>query len=196
MCTSFIYLQGWWLNHFPGQPVPMIHNPGSEGIFPDTQSKPVLVQLEAVCPCLIACYLGEETNTRLTTTSFQVVVESNEASPQSTFLQTEQPQFPQLLLTGHRTCSPDPWSASLPSSGHAPAPKHPSCSDGPKTAHSTRGAASPVPSTGARSPARSCWPHHSWYNSYTSEDYCALFSCSQGMFARKMMTFVRHIYFG
>ncbi|KAK1202130.1 FUT8 fucosyltransferase, partial [Pygoscelis papua] len=43
-------------------------------------------------------YLGEETNTHLATTPFQVVVESNEVSPQPPLLQTKQPQFPQPLL--------------------------------------------------------------------------------------------------
>ena len=46
--TSFKYLQGWWLNHFPGQPVPMLDNPFREDIFPDIRSKPPLVQLEDV----------------------------------------------------------------------------------------------------------------------------------------------------
>ena len=34
------------------------------------------MQLEAICSRPIASYLGEETNACLTTTSFQVVVES------------------------------------------------------------------------------------------------------------------------
>jgi len=42
--------------------------------------------------------MGEETNIRLTTTSFQASVKSNMVSPQPRLLQTEQPQFPQLLL--------------------------------------------------------------------------------------------------
>ena len=56
------------------------------------------MQLEAIASCPIASYLGEETNTHLTTTSFQVVVESNKVSPQPPLLQTKQPQLPQLLL--------------------------------------------------------------------------------------------------
>ena len=47
---------------------------------------------------LFASYLGEETNTCLATTSFQVVVESGKVSPQPPFPQTKQPQFPQSLL--------------------------------------------------------------------------------------------------
>ncbi|KAK4820460.1 hypothetical protein QYF61_027037 [Mycteria americana] len=45
-----------------------------------------------------AGYLGEETNTHLSTASFQVVVESNKVSPEPPFLQAKQPQFPQPLL--------------------------------------------------------------------------------------------------
>ncbi|KAK4818842.1 LOW QUALITY PROTEIN: hypothetical protein QYF61_020061 [Mycteria americana] len=96
--TTFKYLQGWRLNHFPGQPVPMLDNPFSEVKFPNTQSKPPLAQLEAISSCPITCYLGEETDPHLSTTSFQVVVESNKVSPQPPFLQAKQPQFLQLLL--------------------------------------------------------------------------------------------------
>jgi len=67
--------------------------------FPNIQPKPPLLQLEATASCPITCYLGEETNTCLTTTSFQVVVESNKVSPQPPLLQTKQPQVPQPLLT-------------------------------------------------------------------------------------------------
>ncbi|KAK4818296.1 hypothetical protein QYF61_010438 [Mycteria americana] len=109
---SFKYLQGWQLNHFPGQPVPMLDNLFGEDIFPNTQSKPPLAQLEAISSCPITCYLGEETNPHLSTTSFQVVVESDKVSPQPPFLQAKQPQFPQpllirlLLQTLHQLCCP------------------------------------------------------------------------------------------
>ncbi|KAK4832004.1 hypothetical protein QYF61_020442 [Mycteria americana] len=75
-------LLGWGLNHFPGQPVPMLDNPFGEEIFPNIQSKPLLAQLEAISSCPITCYLGEETDPHLTTTSFQA----------------KQPQLPQPLL--------------------------------------------------------------------------------------------------
>jgi len=39
--------------------------------FPNIQSKPTLMQLEVIASCPITSYLGEETNTCLTTTSFQ-----------------------------------------------------------------------------------------------------------------------------
>ncbi|KAK4821856.1 LOW QUALITY PROTEIN: hypothetical protein QYF61_004333 [Mycteria americana] len=60
--TAFKYLQGWGLNPFPGQPVPTLDNPFSEGKFPNIQSKPPLAQLEAIASRPIACYLGEETD--------------------------------------------------------------------------------------------------------------------------------------
>ncbi|KAK4823556.1 LOW QUALITY PROTEIN: hypothetical protein QYF61_003300 [Mycteria americana] len=96
--TSFKYLQGWRLNHFPGQPLPMLDNPFSEVKFPNIQSKPPLAQLEAISSCPITCYLGEETDPHLSTTSFQGVVESDKVSPQPPFLQAKQPQLPQPLL--------------------------------------------------------------------------------------------------
>ncbi|KAK4829728.1 hypothetical protein QYF61_006189 [Mycteria americana] len=61
-------------------------------------SKPPLAQLEAISSCPITCYLGEETDPHLSTTSFQVVVESDEVSPQPPFLQAKQSQLPQPLL--------------------------------------------------------------------------------------------------
>ncbi|KAK4823572.1 hypothetical protein QYF61_003576 [Mycteria americana] len=88
----------WRLNHFPGQPVPMLDHPFSEVKFPNIQSKPPLAQLEAISSRPITCYLGEETNPHLSTTSFQVVVESDKVSPQPPFLQAKQSQLPQPLL--------------------------------------------------------------------------------------------------
>ncbi|KAK4817095.1 hypothetical protein QYF61_027926 [Mycteria americana] len=77
--TSFKYLQGWRLNHFPGQPVPMLDNPFSHFL----SSYHLL--------------LGRRDRPHLSTASFQAVVESDEVSPQPPFLQAEQPQVPQPL---------------------------------------------------------------------------------------------------
>jgi len=51
--------QGWWLHHFPGQPVPVLYNPFREDIFPNIKSTPPLVQVEAVSSQPITCYLGK-----------------------------------------------------------------------------------------------------------------------------------------
>ncbi|KAK4817959.1 hypothetical protein QYF61_003479 [Mycteria americana] len=91
-------LQGWRLNHFPGQLVPMLDNPFSEEKFPNIQSKPPLAQLEAISSRPITCYLGEETDPHFSTASFQVVVESDKVSPQPPLLQAKQSQLPQPLL--------------------------------------------------------------------------------------------------
>jgi len=56
------------------------------------------MQLEAIASRPITSYLGEETNTHLTTPSFQVTVESCKVSAQPALLQTEQPQLPQRPL--------------------------------------------------------------------------------------------------
>ena len=71
----------------------MLDNPFGEEIFTNIQSKPPLVQLEAVSSHPIASYLIEETDPHLATPSFQVVVESDKVSPQPPLLQAEQPQF-------------------------------------------------------------------------------------------------------
>ena len=77
------------------------------------------MQLEAISPCPIACYLGEEIDTHLTTTSFQVVVESDKVSSQPPLLETKQFQFPQPLLirlvpyTLHELCCPKTAGPSL-----------------------------------------------------------------------------------
>jgi len=69
-----------------------------EEIFPNIQSKPPLTQLETVPFCPVACYLGEETDTHIITSSFQIVVENKKVSPQPPFLLAKQPLFPQPLL--------------------------------------------------------------------------------------------------
>jgi len=91
-------LQGWGLHHFPGQPVAMPDHSFGIEIFSSILSKPPLAQLKAISSHPITSYLGKETNTHLTTTSLQLVVESDKVSPQPPLLQTEQPQLPQLLL--------------------------------------------------------------------------------------------------
>ncbi|KAK4832619.1 hypothetical protein QYF61_024600 [Mycteria americana] len=55
------------------QPVPVLDKPFGEEIFPNIQPKPPLDQLEAVSSFSITCYVGEETDTHLSTTSFQTV---------------------------------------------------------------------------------------------------------------------------
>jgi len=92
------YLQGWLLNHFTGQP--MLDNPFGAGIFCNVQSKPPLVQVEAISSHPTACYLGGEANIHHATTSFQVAVENKMISLPPPFLQAKQPQFPQPILTG------------------------------------------------------------------------------------------------
>jgi len=71
------------------------------------------MQLEAIASRPVAGSLGEETNPRLTTTSLQVVAESEKVSPQPPLLQANQPQLPQLLLTG-LVLQPPPHLAASP----------------------------------------------------------------------------------
>jgi len=54
------------------------------------------MQLETIPSSLIASYV-EEVDSHLTTTSLQVVVESNKVSSEPPLMQTKQSQIPQLL---------------------------------------------------------------------------------------------------
>ena len=63
----------------------MPEHPFAEEIVLNIQPKPPLVQLEAVSSCPVTCYLGEDTDPQLTTTSFQVAVESDKVPPGASF---------------------------------------------------------------------------------------------------------------
>ena len=91
------HLQGQWLQHLPGQPIP-VPDHSFRVVFPNIQPQSPMVQLEAILSSPIAGYMGEEANPQLTTTSLQVVVESNKVSPEPPLLQTKQSQLLQLLL--------------------------------------------------------------------------------------------------
>ena len=84
----------------PGSLVAMFGNPFGEEVFSNTQYKPLLAQLKAVSSLPITCYLAEETNIILVTTSLQAIVESDVVPPDTPFLHFQHHPFPQLLLTG------------------------------------------------------------------------------------------------
>ena len=65
------------------------------------------MQLEAIASCPATGYLGEVTNTHLTTPSCQGAVESEKVPPQPPLLQTKQSS-----VAPHRTCSLEPSPAS------------------------------------------------------------------------------------
>lgn len=109
--TSSKSLQGWWPNHFPGQPVPVLDKPFGEEVFPNTQPKPPVVQLQAISSCPIACDLGQETDTQLTPSSFQAAVEVDKFPPEPPLLQIKTP-VPSAIL--HKTCAPGPCQLCCP----------------------------------------------------------------------------------
>ena len=84
----------------PGSLVALFDNSFGAGIFSNTQYKPLLAQLKAVSSLPITCYLAEETNIILVTTSLQAIVESDVVPPDTPFLHFQHHPFPQLLLTG------------------------------------------------------------------------------------------------
>ena len=46
--TLVEHLQGQWLHHLSGQPIPVPDHPFREAVFPNIQPEPSLVQLEAI----------------------------------------------------------------------------------------------------------------------------------------------------
>jgi len=91
------HLQGQWLHHLPGQPIPVHHHSFREEILPNIPPEPPLLHLEAITSSCITGYVEEEADSHLATFSFQGVTESSKVSPEPPLLQTEQSQFPQLL---------------------------------------------------------------------------------------------------
>lgn len=83
---SLKYSQCWRLHYFCEQPITI------KKIIQNVQSVPPIVQFKAVALSLVLSFV---TDSLLTATSFQVVVESNDVSPRLPLLQTKQPQFPQ-----------------------------------------------------------------------------------------------------
>ena len=65
--------------------------------FPNIQPEPLLVQLKAITFHPVTSYPGEDADPHLASTSFQIAVERDKASPKP-LLQTKQYQFHLVLL--------------------------------------------------------------------------------------------------
>lgn len=72
----------------------MFANPTCKEIFCNLQPRPALVQLEPISSHSVTLLLDSHP----TTASIQVLVEDDMVSPPAPFLQTKQPQLPQLFL--------------------------------------------------------------------------------------------------
>ena len=107
------HLQGQWLQ-LSGQSVPMYHYSIWEEMFPNIQTEPSLAQLEATASSY-CFYLEGEADSHLTTTSFQILVESTKISPES----PPQCITPVPSAALHKTCAPCPSPAS-PSPWYSP----------------------------------------------------------------------------
>ena len=98
MHNSFKYLQGWGLHHFPGSPVQCSITLSVNKFFLISNVNLPWRNLRPF-PLVLSLVTREKRPTpHFTTTSFQVAVASDKVSPQPPLLQTEQPQFSQLLL--------------------------------------------------------------------------------------------------
>lgn len=82
----FEHSQGGWLDHFPGQPVPILDTTSCEEISLNIQSKPLWCNLRPFVVVLSPTSRGY---------SFPFL------SPKPPFLQTEHPHLSQPLLTHH-----------------------------------------------------------------------------------------------
>ena len=111
------HLQGWWLHHLQGQPIPVPDHSFRKIVFPNVQPKSPLAQLEAIPSGPLNSYAREEADPQLTTTSLQLVTESNNVSPEGGLPDWT---IPAPSATPLNPCAPDPSSALLPFSGHAP----------------------------------------------------------------------------
>ena len=80
------HLQGRRLHHLLGQPIPAPDHSLGEELFPNSQPKYPLAQLEAIPSSSVDNYI-EEANPHLTTTSLQVVVNSGKVSSEPPCLQ-------------------------------------------------------------------------------------------------------------
>jgi len=70
----------------PGQPIPVPDYPFREVVFPNVQPESSVAQLEALPSSPITSHPREEADPQLTTTSLQVVIESNKASSEPPLL--------------------------------------------------------------------------------------------------------------
>ncbi|KAJ7426288.1 hypothetical protein WISP_17385 [Willisornis vidua] len=90
----------------------MPDHPLCKEFVPNTNLKPPLAEFKTMPSCLTDSCLGEETNPHLATTSFQVVVGSDEVTPEPPLLQAKQTQLCQPLLIRfvfqslHQPCCP------------------------------------------------------------------------------------------
>jgi len=68
------------------QPIPVPDHPFREVVFPNVQPGSSLAQLEAIPSSPITSHTREEADPQPTTTSLQVVIESNKVSPEPPLL--------------------------------------------------------------------------------------------------------------
>jgi len=54
--SVFKHIQGWQLNHLPGEPIPVLNHPFCKEVFPDIQPKLTLAQLKAISPHPVTCH--------------------------------------------------------------------------------------------------------------------------------------------
>ena len=87
--------QGWWFNHLPGEPIPVLNHPFSKEVFPDIQPKLSLVQLKAISPCPVTCHQWEESESKVKLSLTSVA--SKDFSPYNLYPSRQRPFIMQRL---------------------------------------------------------------------------------------------------
>ena len=112
------HLQGWWLNHLPGQTVSMPDHSFGENIFPNIQLEYPLAQFKAIPSHPVAGRRGQPL--------FCHNLPSGSCRGQQDFPRaSSSPDWtiPAPSADPRNTCAPEPFTASLPFSGHALGPQ-------------------------------------------------------------------------
>jgi len=149
-CRSHValeHLQVRWLHHLPGQPVSVPHHSLWEEVFPNIQPELPLMKLQALT--LVLSLLPRRWGQPLPHHILPCASSSLDCTVPS--------------AVPSKTCAPKPSQLCCSSLDTLQGLNVFLCSEGPKTEHSTWGAASPVLSTEGQSPPWSCWLHYCWY---------------------------------
>ncbi|XP_055666076.1 translin-associated protein X isoform X1 [Falco peregrinus] len=122
------HLQGWRRHHLPGQPVPTLHHPSREEIFPIPNLNLPRRNVRPF-PLVLSLVIREKRPTPAAYGPCQVAAESDQVPPEPPPLQANPPRS--LSRPSQGWC-PSPCPSPLPGSGHAPAPPRPPAVRGPK----------------------------------------------------------------
>jgi len=148
------YLQGWWLHHLPGKPVPECdHSFWGEIFF----SYPTWTSAGATWVQSLYPYHWLRGRSGQNPPCHSLLSSSCREQLSPLILLFSKLNNPSSLSHSYKTCTPDPSPALLPFSGHSPGPQRHSYSERPKPECTTRGTVSPELSIEGWSPGCFSW---------------------------------------